>query len=101
MRDNAKTLIKLYIKEKLENKSLTRNEKDLYSKLYKECNEFASKLKTSGSILYNLDILQVKSSPFIFKVLGIISVIYSIYIIPIFIIYFCYKFWKKNIISSH
>ena len=46
MKDNAETPIKLYIKEKLENKSLTRNEKNLYSKLYKECNKFASKLQT-------------------------------------------------------
>lgn len=60
MQKNAISLIKLYIKEKLEKKSLSKDEKALYNKLYKECNEFVLKLQKSGSITYNLDILKVK-----------------------------------------
>ena len=67
MRENATSLIKLYIKEKLEKKSLSKEEKNLYNKLYKECNEFSLKLgTTSGSILYNLDILKVKKDQWAF-----------------------------------
>ena len=45
MRENATSLIKLYIKEKLEKKSLSKDEKILYNKLYKECNEFSLKFR--------------------------------------------------------
>ena len=74
MQKNATSLIKLYIKEKLEKKSLSKEEKNLYNKLYKECNEFSLKLgTTSGSILYNLDILKVKKDQWAFsKIFGLI-----------------------------
>ena len=81
MNDKASSLVKLYIKEKLEKKPLTKRDKDSYKELYKVCNEFAHKLQNSGSILYNLDILNVKTDPTFYKSLGL-------YCIPFFFISF-------------
>ena len=101
MRENAASLIKLYIKEKLEKKSLSKEEKNLYKKLYKECNEFSLKLGTiSGSILYNLDILKVKKDQTATIIIGIIFGIYSIYILPVIIVALCVGKYCKNIISQ-
>lgn len=101
MRENANTLIQFYIKEKLEKKSLTKDEKNLYEKLYKECNEFSSKLCTNGgSVLYNLDILKVKIDPIGYLILGIISCLVSFFVIPLFIYAFCFYKIQKNIISN-
>ena len=61
MENNASQLINFFIKEKLKKTSLSNDEKELYNKLYKECNEFSNMLKNSCSILYSLDILNVKS----------------------------------------
>ena len=61
MENNASQLISFFIKEKLNKTSLSKEEKELYDKLYKECNEFSTMLKNSCSILYSLDILNVKS----------------------------------------
>ena len=60
MKDNASQLIKFFIKDKLKNQSLTKEEEELYKKLYKECNEFSTMLKKGCSILYSLDMLNVK-----------------------------------------
>ena len=60
MGNNASQLTKFYIKEKLQNKSLTKEEGELYKKLYKESNEFTKMLKKNCSILYSLDMLNVK-----------------------------------------
>ncbi len=101
MRENAASLIKLYIKEKLEKKSLSKEEKNLYKKLYKECNEFSLKLGTiSGSILYNLDILKVKKDQTATIIIGIIFGIYSLYILPVIIVALCVGKYRKNIISQ-
>ena len=63
MQKNAENLVKLYMKEKLEKKSLNKDEKTLYKKLYEECNKFVIKLQKNSSILYDLEILKVKSKP--------------------------------------
>ena len=60
MGNNASQLIKFFIKEKIHNKSLTKEEEELYNKLYKESNEFTTMLKNSCSILYSLEMLNVK-----------------------------------------
>ena len=101
MRENAASLIKLYIKEKLEKKSLSNEEKNLYKKLYKECNEFSLKLETtSGSILYNLDILKVKTDQTATIIIGIIFGMFYIFILPLFIYALSVYKCRKNIISQ-
>ena len=70
-------------------------------KLYKECNEFALKLRTSsGNILYDLDILKVKTNPTIFLVIGIISYFFYVFIFPLIIYILCMDTYKKNLISK-
>ena len=100
MRKNAISLIKLYIKEKLEKKSLSKDEKGLYNKLYKECNEFSLELQKKGSILYNLDILKVKKDRSILWYYGVIFIVYFIYIIPLALGILCMIHYKKNLISK-
>ena len=101
MKENATSLIKLYIKEKLEKKSLTKDEKNLYKKLYKECNEFALKLRTNcGNILYNLNILKVKTDKKAFFYLSIFFAQFYIFIIPVFLSMLCAFFYTKNLISK-
>ena len=101
MMKNASLLVNLYIKEKLEKKSLTKKDKDLYTKLYKECNEFAIKLQKSGSILYNLNILNIKKDPIIYLIVGIISgILTCFFIFPIIIYGFCLYKISYNIISN-
>ena len=67
MKENTASLIKLYIKEKLENNYLSKNEKDLYARLYKESNEFVLKLQSEVSLLNNLDILKKNLIQFFMK----------------------------------
>ena len=101
MKKNATSLIQLYIKEKLEKKSLTKEEKILCEKLYAECNEFALKLRTKcGSILYNLDILKVKKDRTAFFYLGLFYFVFSVYIIPLILAVSCFSLYKKNLISQ-
>ena len=100
MRKNAISLIKLYIKEKLEKKSLSKDEKGLYNKLYKECNEFSLELQKKGSILYNLDILKVKKDKSIFWYLGVFLIVFTIYIFPYVLGILCMIHYKKNLISK-
>ena len=102
MRKNAISLIQLYIKEKLDKKSLSKNEKALYNKLYEECNEFSLLLrKNGGSILYNLDILKVKKDKKILYCIGLgICFLLQFLIIPIFIHIFLLYHYDKNLISK-
>ena len=101
MKKNAASLIKLYIKEKLEKKSLTKEEKNLYIKLYKECNEFALKLrKNCGNILFNLDILKVKTDKTVFFYLGFFFWMFYAFILPFFIAKLCIYIYRKNLISK-
>ena len=107
MQKNAETLVKLYIKENLEKKSLNKNEKNLYKKLYNECNEFVINLQNKASILFDLEILKVKSKPTIskelFYIFSFISM-YSMYItfLSVIVLPFLYlskKVYMNNIIS--
>ena len=66
---------------------MTKRDKDSYKELYKVCNEFAHKLQTSGSILYNLDILNVKTDPTFYK--NLVSIFCSPLIFLIFPIFIC------------
>ena len=100
MRKNAISLINLYIKEKLEKKSLSKDEKDLYNKLYKECNEFSLQLQKKGSILYNLDILKVKKDKSFLNIIFIFCMIFQFLIFPIFIAIFCNDQYFENLISK-
>ena len=56
MKDNSQKLINYYIKEKIQKKSLSKEEEKELDSLYNKCNEFVKKLKNQCSILYNLDI---------------------------------------------
>ena len=100
MNDKALSLVKLYIKEKLEKKPLTKRDKDSYKELYKVCNEFAHKLQTSGSILYNLDILNVKTDPSFYKILDNICDPLIFLIFPIFIGIYCGVKISNNLLSN-
>ena len=100
MEKNALSLVKLYIKEKLEKKPLTKRDKDSYKELYKLCNEFEHKVQNSGSILYNLDILNVKTDPKIYKALFAICYFLQMLIFPIFLAYLCINKIRDNLISN-
>ena len=100
MKENTASLIKLYIKEKLENNHLSKNEKDLYARLYKESNEFVLKLQSEVSLLNNLDILKIKSDPTFYEILLVISSMFYIFIIPIFIFAFSITKYFNNLISK-
>jgi GTPase Era involved in 16S rRNA processing len=100
MNDKALSLVKLYIKEKLEKKPLTKRDKDSYKELYKVCNEFAHKLQNSGSILYNLDILNVKTDPTFYHNLALCTLPFFIFIIPYFIAICCVVKINKNLLSN-
>ena len=100
MKDKALSLVKLYIKEKLEKKPLTKRDKDSYKELYKVCNEFAHKLQNSGNILYNLDILNVKTSPNFYRNLALCTLPFIILIIPYFITICCIVKIHNNLLSN-
>ena len=101
MKENATSLIKLYIKEKLEKQSLTKDEKNLYKKLYKECNEFALKLRTNcGTILYNLDILKVKTDKTAFLFMGLFFLVFYMFVLPFIIANYFLSSYRKNLISK-
>ena len=100
MKDKALSLVKLYIKEKLEKKSLTKRDKDSYKELYKVCNEFAHKLQNSGSILYNLDILNVKTDPSFYRHIVQWCIALQGLIFPVFIGFYCLGIVNKNLLSN-
>ena len=85
IKNDAKKLISFYIKSKLENKCLTNEEKKQYDVLYAKCNTIVSDLKKKSSILYNLNVLEVKSKAL--KILGIVGLIVTapliIFILPL------------------
>ena len=81
LKSDSQQLINFYIKEKLESQSLTYEEKQKLSELYKKCNSITNIYKNSCSVLYNLDILSVKSKAL--KFIGIIGLIVTA---PFFII---------------
>ena len=55
----VKKLISYYIK-KIKNKSLSNEEKNEASLLYDKCNQFVQSVKEKCSILYNLNVLELK-----------------------------------------
>ena len=71
IKNDVKILVNFYIKEKLEKKSLTYNEKQKYKELYEACNNFVVKFKNNCSLLYNLNILSAKSKGL--KIVGTIG----------------------------
>ena len=100
MEKNALSLVKLYIKEKLEKKSLTKRDKDLYEELYKACNEFSHKLQNSGSIFYNLDILDVKTDPSLYKILLLFCLGFYVLVFTLYIAIKCVGIIENNLISN-
>ena len=60
MENYCKKLISYYIKTKIKNKSLSNEEKNEVSLLYDKCNQFVQSVKEKCSILYNLNILELK-----------------------------------------
>jgi len=64
MEKNTNSLIKIYIKEKILKKPLTKRDQDLFSKLINDGKNFAHKLQKSGNILYDLEILNIKTKSF-------------------------------------
>ena len=83
---DVKKLINFYIKENLEKKSLTKEEKKLYNEIYSSSNENVINYKKNCSILYNLNILDVKSKTkyYIGNIGYFIFVPFHILLIPFF-----------------
>ena len=112
MKKNSSQLIKYFIKDKKLKESLTKEEKGNYNSLYPQCNEFAKNLQKNCSILYKLDILNVKSRKNIIAVsvagsvtnfvLGLLSVFtFGItVVISIFVAFGVFYFAKKNMIHN-
>ena len=101
-KNNAKKLISFYIKEKLENKSLTKDEKSEYNELYKICCNIIDEYKKNCSLLYNLDILNIKSK-FLKRVgnIGFALIIsFSFLIIPAFIGFSFLHLRNNNLIDN-
>ena len=89
---DVKKLINFYIKENLEKKSLTKEEGKLYKEIYSLSNENVINYKKNCSILYNLNILDVKSK-IKYNIGNIGFYIFcplAIFVIPGF---FCYSFY--------
>ena len=78
MKRNAKQLIQYFIKEKKLKESLTKKEKENYDSLYNQSNEFTKYLQKSCSILYHLDILNVKSKKNVMEVAAGATVVNAI-----------------------
>ena len=60
MENYCKKINKLLYKKKIKNKSLSNEEKNEASLLYDKCNQFVQSVKEKCSILYNLNILELK-----------------------------------------
>ena len=99
---DVKKLINFYIKENLEKKSLTKEEKKLYNEIYSLSNENVINYKNNCSILYNLNILDVKSK--FKKYMGMIGFIIFLslqsLIFPLFIAVRFNLLYYNNIIDS-
>ncbi len=87
IKNDAKILVNFYIKEKLEKKSLTCDEEKKYKELYEICKNLVVKFKNNCSLLYNLDILSVKSKGLkIFGTFGLCFFsLFSFLILPFFL----------------
>ena len=85
IKNDAKKLISFYIKNKLDNKSLTNEENSQYKELYNKCNTVVSDFKKKNSILYNLNVLEIKSKSL--KILGIVGMIVTaplcVFVLPL------------------
>ena len=112
MKNNASQLLKFFIKEKKMKLSQTKEEKETYKILFKKGSEFAQKLKRNCSILYSLDILDVKSKDKVLAARVIAPVINGILgglwittfgvslIVSCLFIAGVYLFVKKNIVGN-
>ena len=95
-KNNTKKLISFYIKEKLENKSLTKDEKSEYNELYKICCNIIDEYKKNCSLLYNLDILNIKS-----KFLKCVGLIGGFLFLPFFFLIIPYFIGLSFLELSH
>ena len=84
---------------------MNKNEKNLYKKLYNECNEFVINLQNKASILFDLEILKVKSKPtisealfYIFSFISMFNSLLSLIVLPF--LYLSKKVYMNNIISN-
>ena len=102
LKDDAKKLIKFYIKEKLEKESLTKYEEKELNRKYEECNKYVIDYKNKCSIFYNLDELNVKSkAKFWIGAIGShITHMFSSFILPIIPFIFLFRLYKKNCINN-
>ena len=60
MKEYTKRLIKFYIKKKIEMNKLNKEEKEEKKTLLKKCNDYIDIKKNKCSLLYNLEILNIK-----------------------------------------
>ena len=112
MRGNTKRLIELYTKKELEKTSLTAQEKEEYTSLYNECNIFVNNIKKDCNLLYNFELLKVKSKEKLILGLSIAGFLYisgivlnfftsGISVLVMLPIYFLsLSFAKKNLIKA-
>ena len=73
MKNKTKNLINYYILEKIQNKSLSSSERKELNLIYDECNEFVKKIKNSCSLLYDLNILDIKTKVKKYLILGLLD----------------------------
>ena len=102
IKNDTKKLIHFYIKENIEKKSLTKEENEEYNELYKVCCNVVDDYKKKCSLLFNLDILSIKSK-FLAKVGLIGALIFMpsmIFILPIFVIFSLALLNENNIIND-
>ena len=90
MKEYTKNLIKFYIKEKLKNKELTKEEKEEKQTLLKKCNDYIEIKKYESSLINNTEILNIKKGNKLKKGIGIFS---AIILSPLFIASFALPFF--------
>ncbi len=102
IKNDTKKLIHFYIKEKIEKKSLSKEENKEKNELHKVCNNIVNDYKKNCSLLFNLDILAIKSK--LFANASLISAIiispFCIFIIPIFFLIGYILIYEENIINN-
>ena len=102
-RDDVKKLVQFYKKEKLEKKSLEKRENNELNNIYKECNKLVINYKNKCCILYNLDILNIKTKTkcWIGIIGSVITYTFSIcLVLPIIAFFFFMKLYKNNCINN-
>ena len=99
IKEYTKRLIKFYIKKKIEMNKLNKEEKEKKKTLLKKCNDYIDIKKNECSLLYNLEILNIKKGNKLKKAIGIFTgiIIYpllfvSIFFLPSFISLGLYQF---------